>query len=70
MNWRGRPLLSHDVIVNLIAATTTQTGLTVQAGLDPGYYPTGIKITDAELAALPLTAHDWHGQWNYTLTAK
>jgi hypothetical protein len=70
MNWRGRPLLNHDVVVNLIAATTTQTGLTVQAGLDEGYYPTGTRITDAELAALPLTPHDWHGQWNYTLTAK
>jgi hypothetical protein len=69
MNWRGRPLHSHEAVVNLIA-TTTRTGLTVQAGLDEGYYPTGVKITDAELAALPLAPHDWHGQWNYTLTAK
>lgn len=70
MNWRGRPLLSHEVVVNLIAATTTRTGLTVQAGLDEGYYPTGIRITDSELAALALTPHDWHGQWNYTLAPK
>ena len=69
INWRGRPLLSHEVVVNLIAATTTQTGLTVQAALDQGHYPTGIRITDAELAALRLTPHDWHGQWNYTLKA-
>lgn len=70
MNWRGRPLTSHDVVVSLIAATTTRTGLTVQAARDPGYYPTGVKITDKQLAALPLQPHDWHGRWNYTLTAK
>ena len=70
MNWRGRPLTSHDVVVSLIAATTTRTGLTVRAERDHGYYPTGTKITDKQLAALPLTPHDWHGQWNYTLTAK
>jgi hypothetical protein len=68
MNWRGRPLLSHQVVVDLIAATTTQTGLTVQAELDDGYYPTGVKISDQQLAELPLHPHDWHGQWNYTLT--
>ncbi len=69
MNWRGRPLLSHEVVVQLIAATTTRTGLTVRAGLDQNYYPTGIKITDNELKALPIHPHDWHGQWNYTITA-
>jgi DDE family transposase len=67
MNWRGRPLTSHEVIINSIAATTTRTGLTVAAELDPGSYPTGIKISDAQLAALPVTPHDWHGDWNYTL---
>src|SRR5215472_13930294 len=67
MNWRGRPLTSHQVIVNSIAATTTRTGLTVAAQLDPGSYPAGVKISDAELAALPLTRHHWHGDWNYTL---
>jgi hypothetical protein len=54
----------------LIAATTTRTGLYVQAGLDEGYYPTGTKITNKELEALPLQPHDWHGLWNYTLTPK
>jgi transposase len=67
MNWRGRPLTSHDVIVNTIAATTTATGLRVHAELDTGLYPTGIKIPDATMAALPLSRHGWHGDWNYTL---
>jgi hypothetical protein len=67
MNWRGRPLTSHQVIVNSIAATTTRTGLTVHAELDTGLYPTGITISSAHLAALPLTRHDWHGEWNYAL---
>jgi hypothetical protein len=64
MNWRGRPLASHDVIVSAIAATTTRAGLTVRAGLDPGSYPEGAKISDEQLAALPLDRHDWHGDWN------
>jgi hypothetical protein len=67
MNWRGRPLTSHDVIVSTIAATTTATGLRVHAELDPGTYPEGIRISDAALAALPLGRHRWHGDWNYTL---
>jgi Rhodopirellula transposase DDE domain len=67
MNWRGRPLTSHQVIVNSIAATTTRTGLIVHAELDTGLYPTGITISREHLAALPLTSHDWHGEWNYTL---
>ncbi len=67
LNWRGRPLTSHQVIVASIAATTTATGLTVRAALDTGTYPTGIKISDAQLAALPLSHHGWHGDWNYTL---
>jgi transposase len=67
MNWRGRPLTSHDVIINTIAATTTRTGLHVHAGLDPASYPTGIKVSDQQIAALPLHRHRWHGDWNYTL---
>jgi len=67
MNWRGRPLTSHEVVVSTIAATTTRTGLTVHAELDPGSYATGAKVSDAQLAALPLTRHDWHPDWNYTL---
>ncbi|MER5619372.1 ISAzo13 family transposase [Streptomyces sp. NPDC002215] len=67
MNWRGRPLTSHDVIVNSIAATTTRTGLRVEAHLDTGAYKTGIKVSDAEIDALPMHRHRFHGDWNYTL---
>ena len=67
MNWRGRPLTSHQVVVNSIAATTTRTGLSVRAELDPGSYPAGIQISKAQADALPLTRHDWHGEGNYTL---
>jgi hypothetical protein len=67
MNWRGRPLTSHEIIVETIAATTTATGLTVHAELDTGLYPAGIKISDAQMAALPITRHGFHGDWNYRL---
>jgi transposase len=67
MNWRGRPLASHEVVVQAIAATTTRTGLRVRADLDPGTYETGIQVSDAHMGALPLARHDWHGDWNYTL---
>ena len=67
MNWRGRPLASHQVIVNSIAAATTRTGLRVHAELDTGAYPAGAKVSKAELDALPLARHPWHGEWNYTL---
>ena len=67
MNWRGRPLTSHEVVVNTIAATTTRAGLTVRAGLDPGTYATGVKVSDEQMAGLPLDRHAWHGDWNYTL---
>jgi transposase len=67
MNWRGRPLTSHEVIVQTIAATTTATGLRVRAELDTSAYDTGIQISDRQMDALPLTRHDWHGDWNYTL---
>jgi len=67
MNWRGKPLTTYRVIVELIAATTTRTGLTVQADLDTGHYPLGQKVTDAELAAIPLQRHDLHPDWNYTV---
>ena len=67
MNWRGRPLESHETIVELIAATTSRTGLKVQAELDQATYPKGVKISDAEMACLPLTRHEFHGEWNYTL---
>ena len=67
MNWRGRPLKTHQVIVDLIASTTTATGLTVHCTLDTGQYPTGISYTKADIASLPLQRHDFHGEWNYTL---
>ena len=67
MNWRGRPLVSHEVIVELIAATTTRSGLKVRAELDQGRYPLGVKISDQELAAVPIRRHQWHGEWNYTV---
>ncbi len=71
MNWRGRPLTSHDVIVQSIAATTTATGLAVHAELDTDTYPVGVKIPDAQMKALHDTGvlhrHDWHPEWNYTL---
>jgi Rhodopirellula transposase DDE domain len=67
MNWRGRPLASHEVIVELIGATTTQTGLRVRAELDRGRYPLGVKVSDEELAAVPLARHEFHGEWNYTM---
>ncbi len=68
MNWRGRPLTSHEVIVQAIAATTTRAGLTVRAELDTATYPPGAKISDEQMAALPLHRHHWHGDWNYTLS--
>ena len=67
MNWRGRPLVSHEVIVELIAATQTHAGLKVRAELDRRSYPLGVKISDRDLAAVPLHRHGWHGEWNYTV---
>ena len=64
---RARALTSYQVIVNLIANTQTETGLQIQAELDPASYPTGIKVTDAELEALRLEKAAFHGEWNYTL---
>ena len=67
MNWRARPLKTHQIILDLISSTTTVTGLTVHATLDTGAYPTGITYTAAEVDALPLQRHDFHGDWNYDL---
>jgi Rhodopirellula transposase DDE domain len=70
LNWRGRPLTSHDVIINTIAATTTATGLAVTAVLDEGRYPAGTTISDEQMRDLEdraLTRHSFHGEWNYTL---
>ena len=68
LNWRGKPLVSHEVIVNLIAATTTRRGLTVRAELDPTLYPKGVKVSDEEFAAICLTRDEFHGEWNYVIT--
>ena len=69
-NWRGRPLVSHQTVVNLIASTTTRTGLIVKAALDSRQYDTAIKVTNADLAKLKLTPAKFHGDWNYSLSAK
>ena len=66
-NWRGRPLESHEVIVNLIASTTTTKGLRVRAALDTDEYPTGVKVEDAIMTALHLIPDEFHGDWNYTI---
>jgi transposase len=68
MNWRGRPLTDIRTVVELIASTTTEGGLRVQAAYDPAWYATGEKITDAQMHQIPLTRHEWHGDWNYTIT--
>ena len=67
LNWRGKPLESHEVIINLIAATTTTTGLKVYAQLDKRQYPTKLEVTDDQLAAVNITRHSFHGDWNYTI---
>jgi hypothetical protein len=65
-NWRGKPLVSYQTIVQLIGATTTRTGLKVQCTIDDARYPAGVKVSDAEMADLKLTPHAFHGEWNYT----
>jgi Rhodopirellula transposase DDE domain len=67
LNWRGRPLVSHEVAVHLIGSTTTRTGLRVRAERDTNPYPTKVKVSDAEMAALHLAPHPFHGEWNYTI---
>ena len=67
MNWRGQPLISHEVIVNLIGNTTTQSGLTISAELDTNLYPKGIRVSDDELEMVNLTKAAFHGEWNYTI---
>jgi hypothetical protein len=67
MNWRGRPLVSYRTIIELISATTTKSGLTIRAEEDLNHYETGIKVSDAELEAVLLRRHKFHGDWNYTI---
>ena len=73
MNWRARPLVSHEVVIETIAATTTTAGLTVRAMLDENTYEKGIKITDKQMTAWEgrhLRRHEFHGDWNYTIPAE
>jgi len=69
-NWRGKPLVSHEVIVKLIAATTTRTGLRVRSALDENYYPAGRTVSDADMATLHLRPDSFHGEWNYSLVPR
>ncbi len=69
-NWRGQPLVSHEVIVNLIASTTTRSGLQVRSQLDTGKYPKGIKVSQAEFATIRLRPDAFHGDWNYSITPR
>jgi hypothetical protein len=64
---QSKPLVRHQVIVNLIAATTTKTGLRVRAELDPGKYPQGVEVSDKEIATIRLERDKFHGEWNYTI---
>jgi len=66
-NWRGQPLESREVVVSLLGATTTTQGLRIQAALDAGQYPTGIKVSDAEMQSLQIERSEFHGDWNYTI---
>lgn len=66
-NWRGRPLIDHETVVQLIGSVRTKNGLTVRAKLDPRQYPTGIKVSDADMDALLITREQFHGEWNYTI---
>jgi len=67
MNWRGKPLISHEAIVKLIAATTTRTGLRVKSAIDTNSYPKGVSVSDADMKTLYLEADAFHGEWNYSL---
>jgi hypothetical protein len=70
MNWRGKPLTSLRTVIELISATATTTGLTIEADCDLNWYPKGVKVTDADLAAVPLAPHEFQGVWNYTINAQ
>lgn len=67
-NWRGRPLITYKTVVNLIASTTTKTGLRVKAAIDENNYQTGIKVSDEQLARVNITHADFHGEWNYSIS--
>jgi Rhodopirellula transposase DDE domain len=66
-NWRGKPLVSHAVIIQLIGGTTTETGLQVRCEIDHNLYPKGVQVTEQEMQAINLMRNDFHGEWNYTI---
>ena len=68
--WRGKPLVSRLAVVNLIAATTTRTGLTVRCELDENIYPKAIRVSDQEMATLNIATNTWHPEWNYTISPR
>jgi hypothetical protein len=70
MNWRAKPLVSYLAIIQLIASTTTETGLTVACQLDPNAYEKGIRVSDEEMVSLSVKPHSFHGEWNYTIGAR
>ena len=69
-NWRGRPLVSREVVVNLIGAVTTKGGLTIRSALDENSYATGKKVTDEQMKSLSIKRDSFHGEWNYTLSPR
>jgi hypothetical protein len=69
-NWRGKPLVSYQTLVQLIAGTTTRTGLNIKCIIDPNAYPAGVKVSDADMASINITPHEFHGEWNYTITPR
>ncbi len=69
-NWRGKPLVSYQAVVQLIASTTTRTGLNIKCTIDPNFYPAGVKVSNADMAAINLTPHEFHGEWNYTIAPR
>ena len=69
-NWRGRPLVSRSVVVNLIGKTRTKAGLKIKAELDTNSYPTGVRVTDEELATVRIKKAKFHGEWNYTISPR
>ncbi len=68
-NWRGRPLTSYEVIVNLIAITITDAGLRIQAVLDSNGYPVGVNVSNKEMKTIKFEKHSFHGEWNYTISS-
>jgi hypothetical protein len=68
MNWRGKPLVSHQVIIQLIGATTTETGLKVCCEIDANRYPKGVKVTDLKMRAIDITRDEFHGEWNHSIS--